>query len=140
MKGKSSKRMHPRPSSRIRSTSAPSFSSARSCVDPMTDLQKWLLFLALTMAGVAASYLWLDRPIAFFVHEHVRQFSIFATMTQFPELIAPFAGAVLLVLGLLVLAGRPMAKPLTTVFLCGVSLIVAATIKTELKYVFGRTW
>jgi membrane-associated phospholipid phosphatase len=106
----------------------------------MTDLQKWLLFLALTAAGVAVSYLWLDRPIAFFVHEHVRQFSIFATMTQFPELIAPFAGAVLLVLGLLALAGRPMAKPLTTVFLCGVSLIVAATIKTELKYVFGRTW
>jgi membrane-associated phospholipid phosphatase len=106
----------------------------------MTDLQKWLAFLALTVAGVVASYLWLDRPIAFFAHEHVRQFSIFAKMTQFPELIAPFAGAVLLGLGLLALAGRPMAKPLMTVFLCGVSLIVAATVKTELKYVFGRTW
>ena len=106
----------------------------------MTDLQKWLAFLALTVVGVAVSYLWFDRPIAFFAHEHVRQFSIFSRMTQFPELIAPFAGAVLLGLGLLALAGRPMAKPLTTVFLCGVSLIVAATVKTELKYVFGRTW
>ena len=71
----------------------------------MTDLQKWLLFLVLTVAGVAVSYLWLDRPIAFFVHEHVRQYSIFAKMTQFPELIAPFAGALLFVLGLLALAG-----------------------------------
>jgi membrane-associated phospholipid phosphatase len=106
----------------------------------MTDLQKWLAFLALTVAGVVVSYLWLDRPIAFFAHEHVRQFTIFAKMTQFPELIAPFAGALLLGLGLFALAGRPMAKPLMTVFLCGVSLIVAATVKTQLKYVFGRTW
>lgn len=106
----------------------------------MTDLQKWTIFLGATVAGVVVSYLWLDRPIAFFVHEHVRQFSIFAKMTQFPELIAPFAGALLLGLGLFALAGRPMAKPSTTVFLCGLSLVVAGAIKTQLKYVFGRTW
>ncbi|MGP0089253.1 MAG: phosphatase PAP2 family protein [Xanthobacteraceae bacterium] len=106
----------------------------------MTDLQKWLIFLGVTVAGVVVSYLWLDQPIAFFVHDHVRQFSIFSKITQFPELIAPFAGALLLALGLLALAGRSMAKPQTTIFLCGLSLIVAGAIKTELKYVFGRTW
>jgi membrane-associated phospholipid phosphatase len=106
----------------------------------MTDLQKWMIFLALTVAGVVASYLWLDRPIAFFVHDHVRQFSIFSRMTQLPELIAPFAGALLLGMGLLVLTGRPLSKPLATTFLCGLSLVVAGGIKTELKYVFGRTW
>jgi membrane-associated phospholipid phosphatase len=106
----------------------------------MSDLQKWLLSLAMTIALVAVSYQWLDRPIAFYVHDHVRQFDIFDRLTQFPEFFAPLAGAILFWLSVRILMERPFSRLQATIFLCSVSLAVADAIKNQLKLAFGRTW
>jgi hypothetical protein len=67
----------------------------------MSDLKKWLLMLALTtLCVVVLSYQFLDRSIAFYLHDRVRQYEIFARATQLPELIAPLGAFVLLWLGI----------------------------------------
>jgi len=106
----------------------------------MERLQKWTVSFALMVIAVAVSFLWLDRPIAFFAHDHLLQAPIFPGLTLLPEPLVPIALASLLALGLWRLAGQSMTKPLTTLLLCSVSLIVAETFKSQLKYLFGRTW
>ncbi len=106
----------------------------------MNDLKKWLLLLAVTALGVVISYEFLDRPIAFYVHEHVRHYQIFARATQLPELIAPLGAFVLIWLGLRALMQRPLSTFHSVILLCGLSLVVTDGLKRELKAAFGRTW
>src|SRR5438132_8736086 len=106
----------------------------------MSDLQRWLLSLAATAVFVLVSYQWIDRPIAFYMHEHVRHYPMFGKMTQLPELFAPFAGLLLLWLGVRALMKRPLSSLQALVLLCTLSLIAAAAIKDHLKFAFGRTW
>lgn len=107
----------------------------------MNALPKWLLGLALATVAIVIAYQWLDRPIAFYVHDHLAgQIKIFRLMTRPPEWIAPLVGVALVMLGVRALAGRSLPRPLAAVLLCGTSLIVATSIKNQLKYVFGRTW
>jgi membrane-associated phospholipid phosphatase len=106
----------------------------------MTALRNLMLAFVLTAAGVAVVYFWLDRPLAFFAHEHLRQFAVFDRLTRIPELIGPIAVLTLLAVGVRALMGRPLSHLQTTMAVCGVSLIVSGAAKTHLKYVFGRTW
>jgi membrane-associated phospholipid phosphatase len=106
----------------------------------MIPLQKWLVSLAISSVAVAVSYLWLDRPLAMFAHGATIQTPIFAKLTLLPEPLVPLSLSVLLALGLWALARQPLHKPHRVALLCSVSLIVAETFKSELKYVFGRTW
>jgi membrane-associated phospholipid phosphatase len=106
----------------------------------MVPLQKWAAGLGLTAVTVAASYLWLDRPIAMLAHGTTTQSPIFAELTYLPEPLVPMSLLALFALGLWALAGQPLYKPHRVVLLCGVSLIVAESFKSELKYIFGRTW
>ena len=53
----------------------------------MNALQRWLTALAATTVATAVAYLWLDRPIATFVHYHVlrEHQAMFAKLTHIPE-------------------------------------------------------
>jgi len=52
----------------------------------MKPAQKWLVRLGITASADVVSYLWLDRPIARFAHEHLHQYDLFAKLTYIPEI------------------------------------------------------
>jgi len=106
----------------------------------MPSPQKWLISLATCTVLVAAAYLWLDRPIAIFSHGTFAQAPIFIQLTYVPEPLVPLSLVTLFILGLWALAGQKLIKPHRVAMLCSASLIVAETAKSELKFIFGRTW
>jgi len=106
----------------------------------MTALRRWLFALLLTAVAVAVCYLWLDRPLALLVHAHSAQRETFARLTYLPDLLIPLAAAAFVAFGLWALAGRPLSKAVTAGALCSISLIVAETIKSQLKFACGRLW
>jgi len=108
----------------------------------MNGLQRWFVGLAATAVASAVAFVWLDRPIALLVHHqlHPEHRALFAKLTHIPDPLVPAAVLAFVVLGLMALAGRPLAKMPTVLFVAGISLIVAEALKNELKYVFGRTW
>ena len=108
----------------------------------MNALQRWLAGLAAVAAAAAISFVWLDRSIALLVHDGLPRphQALFEKLTHIPDPLVPVATIAFVVLGLMALAGRPLAKWQTTLFLASVSLVMAETIKSQLKYIFGRTW
>ena len=103
-------------------------------------IRAWLIALALTAAFCAISYAWFDRPIAFFVHRELGQPALLAHLPRISEWLVIAASGVFVLLGLRGLTGRPLSRLEAVFLLCGLSIIVAAAIKGELKFVFGRTW
>jgi membrane-associated phospholipid phosphatase len=106
----------------------------------MNKLSKWAAGLGATCVAMAVAYKWADQPFAFWAHDHLHQYAIFARMTLLPESFPPIAIVIVVVLGLLSLGGRPLSRAWEAALLCSLSLIVARTAKDQLKYVFGRTW
>jgi membrane-associated phospholipid phosphatase len=108
----------------------------------MLALRGWLLALVLVALAVVISYFWLDRPIALFVHNQLPRNSrvLLEPITYIPNPLIWVATITFLALGIQGLAGRPLSKLQAAILLCSVSLVMAETIKSELKFVFGRTW
>jgi membrane-associated phospholipid phosphatase len=106
----------------------------------MTALRRWLIWLLLTAVAVAISYLWIDRPLALLAHANNEHRESFANLTHIPDLLAPAAAIAFVISGLLALAGKAASKCVSTVALCSIGLIVAEAVKSQLKFVFGRTW
>jgi membrane-associated phospholipid phosphatase len=100
----------------------------------------WLIALALTSAFCAASYAWFDRPIAFLVHEQLEQPALLTQLPRISEWLVIAASGVFVLLGLRGLTGRPLSRLEAVILMCGLSIIVAAALKNELKFIFGRTW
>jgi membrane-associated phospholipid phosphatase len=100
----------------------------------------WLVALLITVVVVAVAYAWLDRPIAFFVHNELRNTKLFGELPKTSEWFAWLALGVLTALGLRGLTGRPLAKPEAVALLCALSLVASAAVKSYLKFAFGRTW
>jgi membrane-associated phospholipid phosphatase len=101
----------------------------------------WFRSLFWVSIAVIVAYLWLDRPIALLAHNHFRQQSqdIFASVGNLPNPVVVLADAVFVVIGLLSLFGRQLSKHEAAALLGSTSVIFAATIKDQLKFVFGRT-
>jgi len=106
----------------------------------MNAARNWAIEFCLTGAAVVLSYFWLDRPIALFVHEHLRGFDAFAMLTYVPAITIPLAVAAFTAVALRVLSGRALSRLQTVIVLAGASLAVSEAIKVQLKYAFGRTW
>jgi membrane-associated phospholipid phosphatase len=109
--------------------------------DRLLALRGWLLALVLVALAVVISYYWLDRPIALLVHSLLPQktHAVLEPVTYVPNPLISVAAIVFLVLGIRSLAG-PLSKLQAAIFLCSISLLVAEAIKSQLKFVFGRTW
>ena len=87
------------------------------------------------------SVLWLDKPIALFVHDTLGRQILGGGVASVPILSIPLlSGFVFIVCGLAAMLGREFSKLETAVLLCDVSTLAAETIKNELKFAFGRTW
>jgi membrane-associated phospholipid phosphatase len=101
----------------------------------------WFTGLLSTTMAVIVSYLWLDRPIALFVHQATRGSTrdAFVPLTQIPDPLVSLAVIVIVTIGLRALTNHSLSKHETAAFLCSGSVIVAAAIKERLKFIFGRT-
>jgi membrane-associated phospholipid phosphatase len=106
----------------------------------MSRATAWVLSFSLTIVLVVISYEWLDQPIAYFAHADFHGITAFPLMTRIPEWLSSLCVAALVIIGLRALMGRPLSRLETVVLLSGISLAVAATIKDQLKMLFGRTW
>lgn len=106
----------------------------------MSTRQRWWIAFGLVVAAVAVSYALLDRPISFFAHEHLAPYRIFIRLTYIPESFAAIAAAILVVVGVRSLSGRPLVRWQTVAVIWSVSVFSATAIKNQLKIVFGRTW
>src|SRR5262245_32121893 len=103
-------------------------------------LAAWLGWLALTIALIAISYHWLDRPISFFSYSELGRPRVFVWMTRIPAWARVVAGVAVVVLGVYTLTGRMMARPFAVVFLASLSLFASRPIKDLLQHAFGRSW
>ena len=74
------------------------------------------------------------------MHAHSAQRETFARLTYLPDLLIPLAATAFVAFGHWALAGRLLSKIVTAGVLCSISLIVAETIKSQLKFAFGRLW
>ena len=104
------------------------------------DLRNWAVSFAFTAASIFVSYEWIDRPIAFFVHDRTSQNEIFVWLQKIPEAFSPLAALAFVALGLFALTKGRFSKFQIAMLLCSLSLVVADAIKDQLKFVFGRTW
>jgi len=103
----------------------------------------WLASLLATAIIVAVSFQWFDRPIALLVHRgpHVSDNSgLWEWLTHIPNPLIPLALIAFVVLGLRALIARSLSNYQAAAFVCSLSVIFAETAKTQLKFVFGRTW
>jgi membrane-associated phospholipid phosphatase len=105
------------------------------------SFQVWLGGLLLTASMVIISVLWLDRPIATFIHCMFGTRHLSNAIVGSPELSIPVVSAlVFIAFGLSGIMGRRFSKLEISVLLCDISILATDAIKNQLKYVFGRTW
>jgi membrane-associated phospholipid phosphatase len=106
----------------------------------MSSGTKWMASLATTIVAVVLSYVWLDRPIALYVHDEFHGVKALPWLTFIPDCLAVVAVAIFIVMGWRVASGRRLSRVESVFLVCGVSLAVAVAIKDQLKFAFGRTW
>ena len=103
-------------------------------------LRYWCVGLAVTAAGVIASYLWLDEPIASFVHRNVTNRTIFVWLHQLPLAFLLLSLLVFVWCGFWALTNRSFSRVQSVGLACSISFVTANFITNQLKYAFGRTW
>jgi membrane-associated phospholipid phosphatase len=92
------------------------------------------------VAAIVICYLAVDRPLAWFAHDHLKHYAVFVHLQSIADPLVPAATVIALGLGGLVLAGRALARWQMTALVWAVSVLVTAVITSRLKIAFGRTW
>lgn len=103
-------------------------------------LRRSLAALATGLVVVVVCYFWVDRPVAFYVHDHqIDKVRIFKWLTYPPPLVQTWSPLVLVLLAV----GRcrgPLARWHTTLAVACLSLIVADQFRSSLGDLCGRYW
>lgn len=101
-----------------------------------------LVYLLGIVAAIFASFLWLDRPLAWFVHDHFRYLhrGVVDELSRFPNPLVLLALILSIILGLRLVLGRSFSRHEANTFICSLSVIFTEAIKDLLKFIFGRTW
>jgi membrane-associated phospholipid phosphatase len=110
--------------------------------------RRLLIGLLAALTGVvliAFSYFVLDEPIAIFVHESLLRVRwIFVALSGIPTPLLPAASLALVIIAFRTALGLPLTRIGNVILRCSLSLMVAWSIKDELKYFVGRpspeTW
>src|SRR5262249_36170632 len=103
-------------------------------------LRQTSIAAALCIAAVLCCYLWIDRPVAFFVYRHhINTFRVFRWLTYPPPEIQNWSALVLTIL-MVRRAWGPFLLWQKTLFVACLSLIVADDFRISLGDVFGRYW
>jgi membrane-associated phospholipid phosphatase len=106
----------------------------------MRGVRNWTLGFIGTAIMVVVSYLWLDRPIALFVHARLQGYDLFEKVTYIPDALIPIGAVALMTVALRGLTGRLLSRFPTVLVVSGISLSLAVVVKDQLKFAFGRTW
>jgi membrane-associated phospholipid phosphatase len=111
---------------------------------PETDyrrlLRHALVMTAFCIALVLICYLWIDRPVAFFIYRHhINSIRIFRWLTYPPPEVQNWSALVLTIL-IVRRAWGPFLLWQKTLFVACLSLIVADDFRISLGDVFGRYW
>ncbi len=97
--------------------------------------------LGLTILLVGICYAWLDRPIAWFVHDHAwPRVPGLLQLTHLPDFIVAVSALVLLLAPLRMGLRRPIGRVERLLFQGSSSVALAVFVKNFLKFVFGRAW
>src|SRR5215211_3773861 len=92
----------------------------------MTDLLKWTIALLMCGLCITVSYLWIDRPIAYFTHDQLRGYrAIFDAASRLPKVIGPLVIACTLMLGVRVVMRRPLTEIQTAIVLSAIGLAIS---------------
>ncbi len=105
-----------------------------------SPLRNWCIALAITAAGIIASDLWLDQPIAFFVHRNVADKTFFVWLQRLPVAFLLLSLLVFVWCGFCALTNRLFSRVQSVGLACSLSFVTANFINNQLKYAFGRTW
>ncbi len=109
-------------------------------IDYRTLLRRSLIAAAVCVVAVVVCYFWVDRPVAFYVHDHqIEKIQIFKWLTYPPPIVQTWSP---LVLALLMVrrAFAPFKRWEKTLFVACLSLIVADEFRTSLGDLCGRYW
>ena len=106
----------------------------------MSRFQTWSASLALTILAVAICVAWLDRPIAYAMHDALGRYEFLARFTRTPSFSSPLAILIFLVFLARRIVRRRFARLDLVLILCDVSIILAKLLLGPLKFAFGRTW
>jgi len=112
-------------------------------MNSINRLNQWLLALAVVGVAVGICYLWLDGPIALWVHgNHVSYHSreLLEPLTHIPDPLIPSGAALFFLLGLRALSGAPLRKIYDVIVVCALSAVMGEQVKDDFKWLFGRPW
>lgn len=114
------------------------FSSSNDCF--LQTLRASLIALAVCTLLVLVGYFFVDRPVAFWVHDHdIHRFTLLKTITLAPPLAETWAPLVLVIV-MIRRAFGPVTKLEWTLFVAAIALMVADEFRESLSVVFGRYW
>jgi membrane-associated phospholipid phosphatase len=103
-------------------------------------LRGTLIATALCIAAVLVCYLWIDRPVAFFVYRHhINTIRVFRWLTYPPPEVQNWSALVLTIL-MVRRAWGPFLRWQKVLLVACISLIVADDVRISLGDVFGRYW
>jgi membrane-associated phospholipid phosphatase len=105
-----------------------------------TLLRRFAMSLPVCALLVTLAYLFVDRPVAFFVHDHhLHRYTALKWMTHTAMAFDGLA-AVIVFLAAVRLALGPLTRLERTLFAAALSLMVAVAFEYHLKFLFGRYW
>ena len=105
------------------------------------ETRRWLGGVLLLVVGVAGCILFVDRPVADFVHARLAtQRPLFAALTHIVDPAPVFASLVLVWTLSQIARGRTMSGLEDVLLRTAVSVCAAVLVKDQLKWAFGRTW
>jgi membrane-associated phospholipid phosphatase len=101
----------------------------------------WALSSAVTITAVLCTYLWADRPIAFWIYTHEARLPVkqqVELLGSIPNPVILLAVIVFFVVGFSQLAKRPITPFKQVALVCSTSVLAGEVIKDVLKWLFGR--
>ena len=108
--------------------------------DYRTLLIQSLAALAAGLMAIVICYQWVDRPVAFFVHDRQVEKILFFKWLTYPPPIVQSWSPLVLVLAMIRRAWRTAATLPMALFVACLSLIVADEFRTSLGDLCGRYW
>ena len=102
----------------------------------------WIVTLLGSVAAIVLSILWIDRPVASFVHDHFRYLvrGPVAELSHFPNPLFLLALILSVILMLRMIFGRPLSWHQANIFVCSLGVVFTELLKSIVKFIFGRTW
>jgi membrane-associated phospholipid phosphatase len=107
----------------------------------MRGFAEWAAGLLICGVLVIILYYWIDRPVAYFVHDELSDYrAIFDLPAQLLKIIGPLVATSTLIVGVRALMKRPVKGGQVAIVLSALSWAVSPVLGNWLKFAFGRTW